>query len=452
MLGLHIRSGRLLWGGVIGLAALAAASVLLVLMWPRSGESQPNVISQVETNNPLKRDGNTIIVPPEVMSALKVKTVAAAKATGPRTLTAVSACLALDNNTLARVPPRFPGEVIAMRTIKGLEATAVPDKRSGDRLLRFGDRVKKNQVLAVLWSKDVGEKKSEYVGALCQLKLDREQLDNLEKINMKQGIVPEQQIRDARTKVQGDLVAVMKAENTLRSWRMNDADLKGLQAEADNIEGLTGKDANAFERWARVEILAPQDGVIVEMNISLRTLVNDTSADLFKIADTSKLTVWASVYEDDVPLLSRLHKQKPLKWHVQLPSQPPDTFLDGDLEQIGELIDSAQHTAVIMGTVKNEDGELRAGQFVTVTIILPPAEDEIEIPTTALVEDGKDSVVFVQPDPKVAKFERRKVTVSRRFHDMVYLRGSLEPGELVVVSGSLLLHDAMNEQPENKGH
>ena len=61
------------------------------------------------------------------------------------------------------------------------------------------------------------------------------------------------------------------------------------------------------------------------------------------------------------------------------------------------------------------------------------------------MEDGRESVVFVQPDPDQMKFERRKVTVARRLHDVVYLHESLQPGERVVVGGALLLNDALNE-------
>src|SRR5207248_4673867 len=199
-----------------------------------------------------------------------------------------------------------------------------------------------------------------------------------------------------------------------------------------------------FDTWARVEIRSPQDGVIVEMNAALHSRFNDTSVDLFKIADTSRLAVWAYVYEDDLPAITRLLKKGAVPAQLQLPSQP-GAKLPAGIEYVGEIIDPNQHTALVKGTVDNPDGELKAGQYVTVQIELPPVAGEIEIPTTALVEDGRESIVFVQPDPDQMKFERRKVTVARRLHDVVYLHESLRPGERLVVGGALLLNDAMNE-------
>ena len=46
----------------------------------------------------------------------------------------------------------------------------------------------------------------------------------------------------------------------------------------------------------------------------------------------------------------------------------------------------------------------------------------MEIPTAALVEDGQESVVFVQPDPARPVYTLRRVAVARRYHDKVYVR------------------------------
>ena len=62
----------------------------------------------------------------------------------------------------------------------------------------------------------------------------------------------------------------------------------------------------------------------------------------------------------------------------------------------GYTIDPTQHTALVMGRVDNPDNRLRAGQFVTATVELPPSVYEVEVPTTSLVEDGQESILFIQ--------------------------------------------------------
>jgi multidrug efflux pump subunit AcrA (membrane-fusion protein) len=101
----------------------------------------------------------------------------------------------------------------------------------------------------------------------------------------------------------------------------------------------------------------------------------------------------------------------------------------------------------VCGRVDNKKGELRVGQFVTATVELPAVPGEVEVPTAALVEDGRTSAVFVQPDPSRPQFVRRQVEVARRFRDVAYLKGGVRPGDRVVASGAVLLSEALADLP-----
>ncbi len=76
----------------------------------------------------------------------------------------------------------------------------------------------------------------------------------------------------------------------------------------------------------------------------------------------------------------------------------------------------------------------------------------VEVPIGALVEDGKDSIVFVQTDPRKPIFTLRRVEVTNRFDRTAYLRSApaankdderaagaepLKPGERVITVGAL---------------
>src|SRR5262249_17276988 len=147
-----------------------------------------------------------------------------------------------------------------------------------------------------------------------RLKLDQESLDKLRQAYAT-GSVPERSVREAERNVEADLIAVARAERTLRSWRLTEAEIAAVKAEA-NVLKAPGSAAED-ERWARVEIRAPQSGVILEKNLSLGDLV-DTNIDLFRIGDVRRLTVWAHAYEEDLPKLNSL--TRPIDWTVVLPA------------------------------------------------------------------------------------------------------------------------------------
>ena len=96
---------------------------------------------------------------------------------------------------------------------------------------------------------------------------------------------------------------------------------------------------------------------------------------------------------------------------------------------IGWLIDPNQHTAVITGYVENPGERIRGGQYCTATVNIPPPDDVVEIPVDALVDDGKQSVVFVQPDPTKSQFTMRRVHVTHRFDRSVFVRKTPIPKE-----------------------
>lgn len=389
-------------------------------------------------------DADRISVPAAVADRLKLTTAPVAPS-HPSPLPPFQGTLALDNNTLQRVHARFAGEVVELGhcTVpsEGSLSTA-PAFTAVTRPLQVGDPVKAGQLLAVVWSKDLGEKKSQLVDAVSKLKADEKVLGTLRDL-LKQNATAERSVRDAERAVDADKVAVSVAERTLKAWRLTDVEIAAVRAEADRLSDPAAKgDPN---EWARVEVRAARDGTILEKNLTVGDIV-DTTADLFKIGDMTHLTVWVHVYEDDLPLLNAL--PKPIGWTVSLPSRPGMTF-DGKLEQVGAVIDPYQHTALVSGRVDNPNGELKVGQFVNVRVNRPAHPGELVVPTEAVVEDGRQSVVFVRPDPAKGEFVRRPVTVARRTRDEIFLTADsqVRADDSVVTSGSLLLREAADALP-----
>ncbi len=432
-------------GSLVGTVAVLVAGALLfrhLQAKPPAETPSPGPTAGAKAPRVERVSADALSVPAEVAKSLGVRTVEARAADRPRPLPAFQGSLAIDSNRLARIHSRFAGEVVALGTPEGGE-TDRPTGAAGQRGLRPGDRVEAGQLLAVVWSKDLGEKKSELVDTTLKLKLDRENLARFRSLT--EGVIAERQIREAEATVRADENAVARAEATLRAWRLGDDEIKALGVGAEKVASpAERRELTASRTWARVEVRSPFAGVVLEKNTNVGD-VTDTVADLFKVADLSRLTVWVNVYEDDLPALQSL--PKPIRWEVRLSNQSGAVY-PGQLEQIGALLDPNQHTVPANGTVDNSKGELRAGQFATAVVVVPPVPGEVEVPTAGLIEDGKDSVVFVQPDPATGRYVRRAVTVTRRFHDVAYVSGGVKPGERVVVGAAIQLKQALDDAPD----
>jgi cobalt-zinc-cadmium efflux system membrane fusion protein len=369
---------------------------------------------------------HTLSVPEDVRKALGIQQSEVAQTPKQDRPLVMPGSTALDPARVMRVKTRFNAEVV--------EITQVPDvlrrTASGQtalREIRPGDQVNKGDVLAVVWSTDVGGRKSDLVDALVQLRLDEERLKARETL-YQNGSLPLDTLLQTRRDVVSDHNAKERAERTLRTWNIPEREIQAVYNEAELASARQGKRDKEKERlWARSELVAPRDGTIVERNVSAGEYVADNTVNLFTIAEPDRLLVMANPPEDLLPNLLDIHRNQALmRWTIQTVSTPP---IKGPIEEIGYILDPNQHTAVVKGYIDNPDGKLRAGQFVSATVNLPPPRDVVEVPLTALAEDGKQSFVFVQPDPAQPRYTMRRVKVTHRFENVAFVKSLLDPRE-----------------------
>ncbi len=464
-------------------SAVVVAGVCLLLVaayWFLRGKLEPTKPTAVGRKSALfalvPDKPDTIRIAPEAVKAIALKTTAVEQAPRPDPLR-LPGSLGLDPNLLVPVHSRFPGEVARLATVD----VSNGDGKKVERRIRYGDSVKQGQILAVVWSKDIGEKKSELVDSLSRLDLDQRLLQRLS--SLKPGIiVAERQLAEARRNVEADVIAIEKAIRTLRSWRLTEDEIDAVKREAAElrqattqaIDSMSSPDLETLHRvaeqlrlssssisedttWAELEVRAAIDGVIVEKNINVGTIV-DSSDDLFKIADLSRIQVLASVYEEDLPYLERLPHEQRL-WAIDLRADPNDKPIRGKFEMIGKIIDPVMHTGALIGWLDNREGRLRLGQFITATIELPADPAMVAIPASALIEEGPYPAVFVETNAKRHEVTRRNVAVTHRGRTNVFIRSEpteeergegaqpLKVGEKVIVSGGLeLFSELLNLQ------
>ena len=370
--------------------------------------------------------------------------------------------LYLDPDDYGLVRSRFEGEVVEIAKVAAKDPAELTAKDSSlTRPLRFGDEVKKGQVLAVVWSRELGEKKSEYAETLSELAFDRE---TLQKRSSVEGAVAQSTIREAERRVKQGEIAADRIEKTLRSWQLSSSEIGAIRTEVQSDPNGTLKSDKklssstdaSVDRWARVEIHSPIDGTIVEKNVTVGAIV-DTSTSLFKIANLDHLDIRALAYEEDLVALQGLPPEA-RRWTIQLKGNATQHPLTGSFDRIGNVIDPVQHTGLVMGKIDNTRRELRSGQFVSCSINLPDRDQLMSIPSTSVVDLDGHSTILVQSPGNPELFSPVEVKVARFQDDMACIAPQavgcpvcLTPQSRVVATGAVEVLSAYREHTLTTG-
>lgn len=293
------------------------------------------------------------------------------------------------------------------------------------RHLRVGDKVKAGQPLGKIYSKEVAEQKNELVADLARLEILRTNLKNLEEIE--QGVVAERTINKARLDFQLAVIAVAHVQRTLRSWGLDHDEIEQIQKEAQELrrEGVNAK-YDVARDWAQIAILSPIDGTIIARNVNIGdNIVNDD--ELYRIANLEHVKAHVHVNEDQLVRLRALAPEKK-RWSVDLAADPTDIPVQEAFELIGNVLDEANHTALLVGDLENVNDIYAPGRTINAVIEIAADGSEVLVPASAIVEadDGSHSIfVKTAADASGHVFERRPVLLSRRKtpeNNWVYLR------------------------------
>lgn len=441
-------------GGIVAVAVVIGG-IWAFIHFRRPGP-RPDEISSPITKKPQgdqRSEPEFLELPADTVQIMRLKTTSAVVPRFSKVLH-LRGSLAIDSNRLSHVHARFPGQIVELASVSGLKSQQSKPTRYFERPLQNFDIVEEGTPLAVIWSKDLGEKKSDLVEALVKLRMEKKTLEKYTTMT-KDGSISDRQFREQQVKVEQGVLATFSAEATLRAYQVSEIDIKQVKDAAELIHQNQVTDKSYAADWPRVIVSAPIGGVIVDKLVTVGEIV-DGNAEMFKIADLSVLAVWLHPYEEDLPALKEL--PKPLQVSIKIPAHPEIGNLEGSIDRFSPIIDPNEHMALLIGTVNNPNGNLLANQFITADVGIPVEKGVVEIPSNAVIDVGDESVVYVQPDRLQPRFNRRRAKVVQRYFDVVYVRSELSDeqkqqnlqevhvGDLVVSGGLLELEDYLRQQ------
>ena len=243
-------------------------------------------------------------------------------------------------------------------------------------------------------------------------------------------VLVELQNAEARADVASAKATLSESESQLRRAQQLFKTKAVSQSQLD--QRLTRRDADsamldaARSRLADTTVRAPFAGLAGLRNVSLGSYVTPETV-ITTLDDTETIKLDFSVPET---LLSRI---EPGVAVLARSAAWPDAAFDGQITSMDSRVDPVSRTLTVRALLDNEDGRLRPGMFLTVSLL----RDDIValvVPETAIVPERSNQFVLVVGDDSM--IERRQVRTGRRRPGFVEITHGLEAGEVVIVEGT----------------
>jgi membrane fusion protein (multidrug efflux system) len=238
----------------------------------------------------------------------------------------------------------------------------------------------------------------------------------------------------ARADVAAAQAAVTESESLYnRSRELLDTQALS-KSSFDQLEAtLKANRARLGAASARLEdtvIRAPFSGRVGLRRVSVGTLISPGDV-ITTLDDTSVIKLDFAVPENFLASL-----REGLTIRATAPAFPGRTFA-GSVSSIDSRVDIATRSVTVRALLANEDGALKPGMFLNVSL----ANDEREalvIPEEALTPEAERQYVFVVTDGKVS---RREVRIGGRRPGSVEILAGVVAGERVIVEGTQKVRD-----------
>ncbi|HXI57875.1 MAG TPA: efflux RND transporter periplasmic adaptor subunit, partial [Polyangia bacterium] len=204
-------------------------------------------------------------------------------------------------------------------------------------------------------------------------------------------------------------------------------ELLGIAAQEIDALGARGKVGDS------VPIRSPAEGYVTAKNVVPGAAIAP-GAPLFEVADLSRVWLLADVYEQEAARL-RIGQKATL----ELTAYPGEHF-PGRVQFIYPTLNASTRTLRVRLEFANKTGpsgvKLRPGMYGNVSLALPSALGLV-IPSEALVDTGEHQYVFVSRGE--GHFSPRLVHVGARAGDRVQITDGISEGDTVVTTGNFLI-------------
>jgi cobalt-zinc-cadmium efflux system membrane fusion protein len=281
----------------------------------------------------------------------------------------------------------------------------------------LGDGVTKDEVVAVLESREVAGAKSEFLAARLTKELNKD-LYERDKQLWERRVTSEQLLLRSRN-------AAAQATMNLDIARQK---LFALGLSEKEIEVLPEQPETSLRRQ---DVRAPMSGRIVDRKVDLGAAVgrDNLETELFTIADLDRVWVELAVSPTDLPLVQEGQT-------VSVAAHGLAYRAIGKIVFISPMLDRETHSARVVAEIGNPDGNWRPGSLVHCTVEIEEHSAPLTVPASAIQTVGKDKVVFVRT---AEGFEKRGVTLGQGDDRISEVLAGVRAGETIAVTNTFAL-------------
>jgi cobalt-zinc-cadmium efflux system membrane fusion protein len=284
-----------------------------------------------------------------------------------------------------------------------------------------GDAVEKDEVLAVLESREIAEAKSEYLAARLVNELQQELFER-DKALWDKKVSSEQQFLRSRTEAARTKMRTDITRQKLFALGVTETEIAGLPEQSEAT-------------LRRQEVRSPIAGQVVERKVELGVAVgrDQLETELFVIADLARVWVELAVSPEDVPLVS-------MGATVSVAARVGTEKTEGKVVFISPMLDKDTRLARVVAEIDNKDGVWRPGSFVTAGIQFEERSVPLAVPVGAIQTMESGPTVFVRT---ADGFAARPILLGQSDDRSAEIVSGLRRGETIAVSNTFLIKAEM---------
>ena len=318
------------------------------------------------------------------------------------------------------------GKVLVPQSQKAIISHAFPC-RVAELHVKVGDWVEPGDALVTLECHEVAEAKSEFYKARADLELAEINLAR-EKRLLENGIGVKKNFQAVEAAHKIAQSTEEAAEKTLHVLGFTEEQVKNI-VETHQVNPV-------------VALNSPIAGRVVSNEAVLGGMV-DQLAEIFTVIDPRMLWVDAEVFEKDIAKVKVGQNVE-----IVVPAFPGEVF-HGKITYIGDVLNEDTRTITVRAEVANNPTRLKPGMFANVQILLNGDSKVLVVPTSAVLEEGCRSYVYVKGE---GGFQRKEIEGGVVDGDYQEVLGGLQAGEEVVVQGNHQLRSELKKEELHQAH